>query len=186
MLEARIQRQLFEASDLLAQGAGSWAPTLADASQLLWDCISGGGKLLAAGGQGAGRWMARWLVSNLAGTFERPRPPMAALALDSQPPATMAGQLQALAQPGDLLLVVEAGDACDELLTLVATAHEAGVSVLVLTGPETARWATSLDEADLLIAVPHERPARVAEVHLLLLHVLCDAVDLQLMGDNES
>ena len=111
---------------------------------------------------------------------------MAALALDSQPPATMAGQLQSLAQPGDLLLVVEAGDACDELLALVATAHEAGVSVLVLTGPETARWATSLDEADLLIAVPHERPARVAEVHLLLLHVLCDAVDLQLMGDNES
>jgi D-sedoheptulose 7-phosphate isomerase len=34
--------------------------------------------------------------------------------------------------------------------------------------------------------VPHERPARVAEVHLLLLHVLCDAVDLQLMGDSES
>lgn len=186
MLEARIQRQLFEASDLLSQGAASWAPMLAGASQILWDCISGGGKLLVAGGQGAGRWMARWMVSNLAGTFERPRPPMAALALDGHAPATLAGQLQALAQPGDLLLLVEAGDAADELLALVATAHEAGVSVLVLTGPETTHWAACLDETDLLIAVPHERPARVAEVHLLLLHVLCDAVDLQLMGDSES
>ena len=185
MLEARIQRQLFEASDLLGQGAGSWAPTLAAASQLLWDCISGGGKLLVAGGEGAGRWMAPWMVANLAGTFDRPRPPMAALTLEGHAPANLSGQLQALAQPGDLLLLIDAADASDALQALVATAREAGVSVLVLTGPQTQRWAASLDETDLLIAVPHERPARVTEVHLLLLHVLCDAVDLQLMGDSE-
>jgi D-sedoheptulose 7-phosphate isomerase len=35
------------------------------------------------------------------------------------------------------------------------------------------------------VAVPHERPARVAETHLLVLHCLCDAVDLQLMGELE-
>lgn len=110
---------------------------------------------------------------------------MAALTLEGHAPANLSGQLQALAQPGDLLLLIDAADASDALQALVATAREAGVSVLVLTGPQTQRWAASLDETDLLIAVPHERPARVTEVHLLLLHVLCDAVDLQLMGDSE-
>jgi D-sedoheptulose 7-phosphate isomerase len=33
--------------------------------------------------------------------------------------------------------------------------------------------------------VPHERPARVAELHMLVLHCLCDAVDFQLMGDQD-
>jgi D-sedoheptulose 7-phosphate isomerase len=42
-----------------------------------------------------------------------------------------------------------------------------------------------LAETDVLIAVPHERASRVLEAQLLVLHALCDAVDVQLMGDQE-
>ena len=41
-------------------------------------------------------------------------------------------------------------------------------------------------ETDVHICVPHERTARIQEVHLLVLHCLCDAVDLQLLGDQEN
>ncbi len=43
-----------------------------------------------------------------------------------------------------------------------------------------------LTETDVLICVPHERTARIQEVHLLTLHCLCDAVDLQLLGEQEN
>jgi len=59
------------------------------------------------------------------------------------------------------------------------------MTLAVLAGADTSAWRPLLGEADILLAVPHERPARVAEVHLLVLHCLCDAVDLQLMGELE-
>ncbi len=43
-----------------------------------------------------------------------------------------------------------------------------------------------LTETDVHICVPHERTARIQEVHLLVLHCLCDAVDLQLLGEQEN
>ncbi len=47
------------------------------------------------------------------------------------------------------------------------------------------RCATALGETDVLVAVPHDRSARVLELQLLVLHCLCDAVDLQLMGEQD-
>jgi len=39
---------------------------------------------------------------------------------------------------------------------------------------------------DVLVAVPMERPARIVELQLLVLHCLCDAVDFQLMGEQDT
>jgi D-sedoheptulose 7-phosphate isomerase len=33
------------------------------------------------------------------------------------------------------------------------------------------------------LCVPHERTARIQEVHLLILHCLCDGIDASLLGD---
>ena len=60
------------------------------------------------------------------------------------------------------------------------------MTVAVLAGADTSAWRPLLGEADVLVAVPHQRPARVTETHLLMLHCLCDAVDLQLMGELET
>ena len=43
----------------------------------------------------------------------------------------------------------------------------------------------ALRETDVHICVPHDRTARIQEVHLLVLHCLCDGVDSQLLGDIE-
>ncbi|MFS2055270.1 hypothetical protein ACEN8K_41500, partial [Variovorax sp. CT11-76] len=44
----------------------------------------------------------------------------------------------------------------------------------------------ALRETDVQISVPHERGARIHEIHLLALHCLCDGVDAQLLGDPDS
>jgi D-sedoheptulose 7-phosphate isomerase len=44
----------------------------------------------------------------------------------------------------------------------------------------------ALRDTDVHICVPHERTARIQEVHLLTLHCLCDAVDALLLGDQET
>ena len=72
---------------------------------------------------------------------------------------------------------------------MVGAAHEREMSALVIAGREPGTGAPKpassaiAAETDIWISVPHERPARICELQLLTMHALCDAVDLQLLGD---
>jgi D-sedoheptulose 7-phosphate isomerase len=55
-----------------------------------------------------------------------------------------------------------------------------------LTGKGGGKMSAALRETDVHICVPHDRTARIQEVHLLALHCLCDGVDQQLLGEKES
>ncbi|MFO1340213.1 MAG: SIS domain-containing protein [Burkholderiaceae bacterium] len=200
MLEARIQQQFFESADLMYQVADGLAKPIADAAQAAVGCLTAGGKLLACG-QGGGQFLAQWLASALMLRFERERPPLAALALgpglalplspagesSADPALGLALQLRALGQPGDLLLACGLGDDDPALLAVVREAHAKDMSVVLLSGSaaEGSAWPGLLGETDVWVAVPHERPARLHELHLLALHALCDAIDHQLLGDAE-
>jgi D-sedoheptulose 7-phosphate isomerase len=200
MLEARIQQQFFESADLMYQVAEALARPIADAAQAAVGCLTSGGKVVACG-QGGGQLLAQWFASALMLRFERERPPLAALALGpsqahalypqdelaADPTLGLALQLRALGQPGDLLLACCAGDDQAAILAAVREAHAKEMSVVLLGGAssEAHTLPALLGETDVWIAVPHERLARVHELHLLVLHALCDAIDLQLLGDAE-
>jgi D-sedoheptulose 7-phosphate isomerase len=194
MLEQRIQQQFFDSADLQYQAAEGLARPLADAAQALVGCLTAGGKLLIAG-SGAGAPLAALLGASLAGCFERERPPLAAIVLRADgaiglgpaggPEAVLARQVQALGQPGDLLLLLDTDAADAALRPVVQAAHEAEVNVVALAGQGSAGLRAALGETDVLVVVPHARRARVAELQLLALHCLCDAIDLQLMGEQE-
>jgi D-sedoheptulose 7-phosphate isomerase len=185
MLEQRIQQQFFESADLHNQAAGMLARPVVAAAEALLGCITGGGKLIACGSD-VGAWLAPAMAAAFTGRFERDRPPLAAIALRDETAATPpAQQVGALGAPGDVLLVVDAGGGSAPLLQAAAAAHGKDMTVIALTGAQALPWREALGETDVLIAVPHERAARVAELHLLVLHCLCDAVDLQLMGEQE-
>lgn len=183
MLEQRIQQQFFESADLQNQAAEMLSRPIAAAAEALLGCITAGGKLMVAGSD-VGAALAPVLAASFTGRFERERPPLAALALRGDAPLSQ--QVLALGQPGDLLLLVDSGGASGPLLQAAAAAHDKEMTVVVLTGADGAAWRERLAETDVHIAVPHDRAARVAETHLLVLHCLCDAVDLQLMGDQET
>ena len=65
-------------------------------------------------------------------------------------------------------------------------AHDKDATVVVLCdAAATAEWQERLSDTDVLVSVQHERAARVFEAHVLVLHCLCDALDLQLLGEQD-
>jgi D-sedoheptulose 7-phosphate isomerase len=174
MLEQRIQQQFFDSADLLYQAAESLSRPLADALQAVVGSITSGGKLLITGNA-----LAPHAAAMFINGFERDRPPLAALALAADP-----NPLRALGQPGDVLLLLDEPLAAAAARALVEAAHDKDMTVIALTGA-APEWQTALVETDVLIAVPHERRARVHELQLLMLHALADAIDLQLLGEQD-
>ena len=179
MLEQRIQQQFFESADLQYQSAEALARPIADAAAALLGAITGGGKVMVTG-NGAGAALASHLAQLFVTRFERDRPPLAAMALTAQPTA----QLRALGLPGDVLLLIDDGEGDCEPVILAAQAKD--MTLVVLAGRGAAALNELLAETDVLIKVPTERQARVVELQLLVLHCLCDAVDFQLMGEQET
>jgi len=72
------------------------------------------------------------------------------------------------------------------VLRALEAAHEREMTVVALTGHGGGEMGQALRETDVHICVPHDRTARIQEVHLLVLHCICDGVDTQLLGDQES
>jgi D-sedoheptulose 7-phosphate isomerase len=192
MPEQRIQQHFFESADLLYQVAETLARPIADAAQVVVSGITGGGKVLLVG-QGPWLGLAQAFAAQFVGRFERERPGLAALALGdagllSLPPGdepAQARQLQALGAPGDVLIALGA-TATPALVAAVQAAHGRDMTVLAFTGRAAGAQALRLSETDVHIPVPHERAARILELHLLALHAICDAVDLQLMGETDE
>jgi D-sedoheptulose 7-phosphate isomerase len=176
MLEQRIQQQFVDSADLQYRCAESLARPIAEGAAALLGAITAGGKVLVCGG-GAGAALAPHMARLFTGRFERERPPLAALALGTAP----AQEVRALGLPGDVLLFID--DADGDSTAVISAAQAKDMTIVVLAGRSAAAFGELLADTDVLVAVPHERAARVAELQLLVLHCLCDAVDFQLMGD---
>jgi D-sedoheptulose 7-phosphate isomerase len=186
MLEQRIQQQFFESADLSYQAAEVLGRPVEEAVTALVAGLTAGGRVLAAG-LGASASLAQLVVTELIGCFERERPGLAALAL-----GTDGAVLSALAiLPGaggfDSVLARQVDSVGNHpaLLAAVAAAQGKDMTVIALTGRTGGALRGALGETDVLIAVPHDRRVRVLETHLLVLHCLCDAIDLQLLGEQD-
>lgn len=165
---------------------------LVKAAGRLSDCLAAGGCVMACGNGGSAA-DAQHFAAELVNRFETDRPERSALALttDSSVLTSVANdfsfdqvfakQLRALARRGDMLLALSTSGSSPSVLRAVEAAHARGMSVLALTGEGGGALAGMLKPSDLLLAVPSRRTARVQEVHILLLHCLCDGVD-QLLG----
>ena len=65
-------------------------------------------------------------------------------------------------------------------------AKERDMLVVVLSGNDGGTMASLLTEQDIEVRVPSNRTARIQEVHLVVIHCLCDFIDTRLFGDDES
>ena len=156
--------------------------------------LMNGGKILACG-NGGSAGDAQHFAAELVGRFERERPGLAAIALttDSSILTAVANdydfsqvfvkQVQALGQPGDVLLAISTSGNSGNVLAAIETAHAREMQVVALTGKNGGKIAQLLREGDVEIRVPAERTARIQEVHLLAIHCLCDGIDCSLLGE---
>ncbi|MEO8299084.1 MAG: phosphoheptose isomerase [Burkholderiales bacterium] len=197
MLEQRIQQQFFDSADLKYAAAETLTRPIAQAAQAMLGAITAGGKILACG-NGGSAGDAQHFAAELVGRFERERPGLAALSLTTDTSIITAiandyaydqvfsKQVQALGQPGDVLLAISTSGNSASILAAVEAAHEKEMTVVALTGKGGGKLGEQMAETDVHICVPHQRTARIQEVHLLVVHCLCDAIDLQLLGEHQE
>jgi D-sedoheptulose 7-phosphate isomerase len=197
MLEQRIQQHFIESADLKYQAAQILSKPIADAVQAVLTCVTGGGKVLACGNGGSAA-DAQHFSAEFVGRFERERPELGAIALttdssiitaianDYDFTSVFSRQVRALGQPGDVLLAISTSGNSANVLAAIEAAHQREMVVIGLTGRNGGKMNTALRDTDVHICVPHERTARIQEVHILVLHCICDAVDAQLLGEQET
>jgi D-sedoheptulose 7-phosphate isomerase len=197
MLEQRIQQHFIDSADLKYQAAQSLSKPIAAAVQAILACVTSGGKVLACGNGGSAA-DAQHFSAEFVGRFERERPELGAIALTTDSSILTAigndydfsrifsKQVRGLGQAGDVLLAMSTSGNSANILAAIDAAHEREMTVVALTGRGGGKVGNLLRETDVHVCVPHDRTARIQEVHLLVLHCICDGVDTQLLGEQES
>ena len=197
MLEQRIEQHFIDSADLKYKSAQILSKPIAAAVQAILASVTSGGKVLACGNGGSAA-DAQHFAAEFVGRYERERPELAAIALttDSSILTAIANdydfnvifskQVRAFGGAGDVLLALSTSGNSGNVLAAIEAAHEREMTVVALTGRGGGKITHALRETDVHICVPHERTARIQEVHLLVLHCICDGVDTQLLGDQEA
>lgn len=197
MLEQRIEKHFIDSADLKYQSALALSKPIAQATQAILASVTSGGKVLACGNGGSAA-DAQHFAAEFVGRYERERPELGAIALttDSSIITAIANdydfsvifskQVRALGVAGDVLLAISTSGNSANIITAIEAAHAREMTVVALTGKGGGKIGNLLRETDVHICVPHERTARIQEVHLLALHCICDGVDAQLLGDQDS
>ncbi len=193
MSKQRIIEQFRESTELKIQAAAVLAQPIAEAIELMFTALSNGNRILACGNGGSAA-DCQHFAAKLIGRFERERLPLPAIALSTDASVLTAigndegfsqiyaKQVQALGQAGDVLLVMSTSGNSANVLAAVEAALERDMRVVALTGNGGGALGSALTDVDVHICVPHERSARIQEVHLLIVHCLCDGIDVALFG----
>lgn len=162
----------------------SLQPASDAASSALVSCIGRGGKILAFGNGGSAT-QASHLVEELIGRFKETRKPLPAISLvgDSGVVTCIANdfgygalferQVEGLAQRGDAVVGITTSGRSENVLRGLKAAREKGAITIALCG----RQGLKDGDADHVVAVPSDEGAYIQEVHLMLLHVWCIAID---------
>ena len=165
------------------------------AIDMCFGCVTNNGKILACGNGGSAA-DAQHFIAELVGRFERERLPLAGIALNTDTSIlTAVGNdygyaqifsrpISALGHPGDVLVAISTSGNSANVQQAIQTAHEREMRVIALTGKGGGAMNDLLSTDDIHLCVPHDRTMRIQEIHILLLHMLCDGIDTLLLGDS--
>ena len=190
----RIRAHFADSAQLKLAAADVLAPEIARAAGVLTDCLLADGKILACGNGGSAS-DAQHFAAELVGRFERERPELPAISLatdtslltavanDYSFEQVFAKQVRALGTVGDVLLAISTSGNSGNVIAAIEAAHGRELRVVAMTGKGGGRIGAMLRPDDVHLCVPHEKTARIQEVHLLMIHCLCDAIDNTLLGE---
>jgi phosphoheptose isomerase len=170
------------------------ATRIADASEVMIDCLISSRKILTCG-NGGSACDAKHFTAELLNRFERERPGLPAIELTSNA-ATLtaisndysyenifAKQIHALGNNDDVLLAISTSGNSKNILKAIDAAHAKKMKIIALTGQNGGQVPPLLNTNDIEICVPAKRTCRIQETHLLIIHCLCDLIDQKILGD---
>jgi len=150
----------------------------------------GDGRTVLVCGNGGSAADAQHFAAELVGRFTRERRAWPALALTTDSSAltaigndygfdrVFARQVEAHGRPGDVLIGISTSGGSPNVLAAVETARARGLVTIGLTGRDGGALGPAVD---VHLNVPSPSTARTQEVHITLLHVLCDLVEQELV-----
>ena len=191
--EKRVQEHFAESIAVKQAAAEQIVQSIASAGALMSQSLLDDGKILSCG-NGGSAGDAQHFSAELLNRFEMERPglPGMALTTDSSTITAIANdysyeeifakQVRALGRKNDILLAISTSGNSENVSRAIVAAHEREMRVVVLSGRDGGRMADLLEDGDIEIRVPATRTARIQEVHLVVLHCLCDLIDTILLG----
>lgn len=194
-LLARISRQFNDSAQTKLAAMETLAAPIAQAVEAMVASLLANGKIMACGNGGSAA-DSQHFAAELLNRFEMERPPLAAMALTTDTSTltsiandyafdqVFAKQVRALGQPNDVLLAISTSGNSPNVVEAIHAAHEREVRVVALTGRNGGAIGPLLLSPDVHICVPSDRTSRIQEVHLLVLHCLCDGIDCMLLGED--
>lgn len=180
-----IQDSLDKHAALLSVVRETMCEDIATAARKLVNCITGGHKLLLCGNGGSAA-DAQHIAAEFTGRFLIERKPLSAIALTTDTSALTAiandygfdsifeRQVRALAAPGDILLAISTSGNSGNVIAAMKAMKQTGGETMALAGRDGGRMK---DLADLNLIVPSNETPRIQEMHSIIGHLLCDAVD---------
>ncbi|WP_281785141.1 phosphoheptose isomerase [Uruburuella suis] len=191
-LQNRVAEHFAQSIQAKQQAAEVLSAPTAQAAEIMLQCLMNDGKILACGNGGSAA-DAQHFAAEMTGRFEKERMELAAVALTTDTSALTAigndygfdhvfsKQVRALGRPGDVLIGISTSGNSANIITAIEAAHERDMQVIAFTGRDGGKIAAMLKDNDILLNVPHPRTARIQEVHILLIHALCDCIDTMLL-----
>ena len=192
-LIARISKNFQDSINTKQLSAEMLAEPISKSAQIITQCFLNGGKVLSCG-NGGSAGDAQNFSSEMLNRFEMERPGLPAIALttDSSTVTSIANdysynqvfskQVTALGHAGDVLLAISTSGNSENVTMAIDAAHDRDMTIIALDGKSGGEMSSLLSLNDIEIRVPSDSTARIQEVHLLVIHCICDLVDHQLMG----
>lgn len=192
-LHDQISNHFRESIEVKQSSARDLPAPIHKAGEAMVQSLLSNRKILCCG-NGGSAGDAQHFSAELLNRFEKERPGLPAIALttDSSTITAIANdysfneifskQVNALGEAGDILLAISTSGNSGNILEAINAGHDREMTIVALTGRDGGTMANLLSEQDIEIRVPAERTARIQEVHLLIIHCLCDFIDTQLFG----
>jgi D-sedoheptulose 7-phosphate isomerase len=192
--ETRVREHFAESIAVKQASADVLSQSITSAGQLMASALLDEGKILSCG-NGGSAGDAQHFSAELLNRFERERPGLPAMALTTDTSTLtsiandyayediFAKQIRALGRQNDVLLAISTSGNSENVNRAILAAHERGMKVVALSGRDGGRMTVLLGDNDVEVRIPATRTARIQEVHLLVIHCLCDLIDTTLLGD---
>jgi D-sedoheptulose 7-phosphate isomerase len=195
-LAAHLRTHFEEGIELRTRMAATLPAEIARAGEALAGSLKSGHKALACGNGGSAA-DSQHFAAELVGRFERERPGLPAIALTTDTSALTAiandydyerifsKQVEALGSEGDFLLAISTSGNSKNVIEAMKVAQARKLHVIALTGRDGGGMGRLCGPRDFHINVAHPRTMRVQEVHLLVIHCLCEVVDNVIFGEKK-
>lgn len=192
-LTQRVIKNFDESIELKARVKDELAPRIVEGAAVMIEALLADKKILACGNGGSAA-DCQHFSSELLNRFEMERPGLPAIALttDSSTLTSIANdyhyhdvfarQVHALGQAGDVLLAISTSGNSANVIRAVEAAHERDMACVAINGRDGGDLARALLDTDVNICVAGKSTARIQEIHLMVIHALCDLIDHKLLG----